>query len=55
VISVKQGKAPHGDVDLLREQLVDIAVFKKQKIAGVTADEFDEDGELELMHKLVPV
>ena len=51
-VSIKQGKAQQGDVDVLREQLVDVAVFKLTKVAGVTEDQWDEDGDMELSHKL---
>jgi hypothetical protein len=32
--------------------MVDVAVYKLTKIAGVTEDQWDEDGDLELSHKL---
>ena len=51
-ISIKQDKALTGDVEVLREQMIDVAVFKKTKVAGVTEDDWDEDGDLELSHKV---
>lgn len=38
----------------MRQQLVDIAVYKRTKIPGVTQDEIDSDGEIELMYKVEP-
>jgi len=35
-ISIKQDKAKTGDVEVLREQMIDVAVFKKTKVAGVS-------------------
>lgn len=32
--------------------MVDVAVFKIKKVAGVSSDEWDEDGDLELSHKV---
>ena len=37
---------------MLREQLVDVAVFKLTNVAGVTTDQWDEDGDMELSKKL---
>lgn len=37
---------------VLREQMIDVAVFKLKNVAGVKTDEWDEDGELELSKKL---
>lgn len=37
---------------MLREQLVDVAVFKLSKVAGVSEDQWDEDGDMELSHRL---
>ena len=37
---------------MYREQLVDIAVFKIKNFAGVTEDEWDSDGDLELKSKI---
>lgn len=37
---------------VLREQMIDIAVFKLKPVAGVKTDEWDEDGELELSKKM---
>ena len=34
--------------------MIDIATYKLTKIAGVTDDAFDEDGDLELKYKLEP-
>lgn len=33
--------------------MIDVAVLKIEKIAGVTADEIDEDGDIELKNKVV--
>jgi hypothetical protein len=32
--------------------MIDVAVFKKTKVAGVSEDDWDEDGDLELSHKV---
>lgn len=32
--------------------MVDVAVFKLKKVPGVSTDEWDEDGDLELSHKV---
>jgi|TARA_B110000285_G_C14954944_1_gene528699 hypothetical protein len=32
--------------------MVDIGVFKIKKVAGVSEDEWDEDGDLELCNKV---
>ena len=50
-ISIRQDKSQYGDTDVLREQMVDVAVLKLSKVAGVTSDEWDSDGELELCKK----
>ena len=42
-IDVIQEKSKVGDVDVLRQQVIDIAIFKIDKIAGVTNDDIDED------------
>lgn len=36
----------------MREQLIDVAVFNIKKVAGVTDDEWDSDGDLELKNKV---
>ena len=52
-IDIIQGKSQVGDKDELREQMIDVAVLKIEKIAGVTADEIDEDGDIELKNKVL--
>ena len=32
--------------------MVDMAILKIKKIAGVSSDDWDEDGDLELSHKV---
>ena len=51
-VSIKQSQAKQGDLDVLREQLVDVAVFKLTNVAGVNTDQWDEDGDMELSKKL---
>ena len=52
-ISIKQDQPEvEGIPKVLREQMIEIAAFKLRKVAGVTNDEWDEDGELELCKKL---
>ena len=51
-VSIKQSQAKQGDKEVLREQLVDVAVFKLTKVAGVTEDQWDEEGDMELTHKM---
>ena len=50
-ISIQQDKSKYGDVDVLRQQMVDVAVLKLSKVPGVSSDEWDSDGELELCKK----
>ena len=52
IINIKQEKAKTGDIEVLREQLIDVAVLNIKKIAGVTDDEWDSDGDLELKNKV---
>lgn len=33
--------------------MIDVAVLKIEKVAGVSADEIDEDGDIELKNKVV--
>jgi len=51
-ICIKQdAPSTEGVPAVLREQMIDIAVFKLKEAAGATTDEWDEDGELELCKK----
>lgn len=52
IINIKQEKAKTGDIEVLREQLIDVAVMNIKKVAGVTDDEWDSDGDLELKNKV---
>jgi aminopeptidase N len=51
-LSIKQSQSKVGDVNVLREQMIDVAVLKLTKVAGVTEDQWDEEGDMELSHKM---